>query len=87
MRARLDDEQPELLDEPSFLYLGIQVALLLLVLSLWLGKDFDLLASSQRGSGMGCRDRGADRSHDCAGRRFPRDRDAAIGLLRVVSGL
>jgi hypothetical protein len=47
MRAHLDDEQPELLDQPPFLYLGIQVALLLIGLSLWLAKDFDLLAASQ----------------------------------------
>jgi hypothetical protein len=46
MRAHLDDEQPELLDEPSFLYLGIQVALLLLVFSLWVATDADLLAAS-----------------------------------------
>lgn len=47
MHARLDDEQPEFLDEPPFLYLGIQVALLLIGLSLWLASDFDLLAASQ----------------------------------------
>jgi hypothetical protein len=46
MRAYADDEQPELLDEPSFLYFGVQAALLLLGLSLWMAKDFDLLASS-----------------------------------------
>ena len=47
MRAYADDEQPELLDKPSFLYFGVQAALLLLGLSLWMAKDFDLLASSQ----------------------------------------
>jgi Domain of unknown function (DUF6438) len=47
MRAHLDDEQPELLDQPSFLYLGIQVALLILALSLWAATDFDVLADSQ----------------------------------------
>jgi hypothetical protein len=48
MRAYADDEQPELLDRPSFLYFGVQAALLLLGLSLWMAKDFDLLASSRR---------------------------------------
>jgi len=47
MRAYADDEQPELLDQPSFLYFGVQAALFLLGLSLWMAKDFDLLASSQ----------------------------------------
>ncbi len=47
MRAYADDEQPELLDKPSLLYFGVQAALLLLGLSLWMAKDFDLLASSQ----------------------------------------
>jgi hypothetical protein len=47
MRAYADDEPPELLDQPSFLYFGVQAALLLLGLSLWMAKDFDLLASSQ----------------------------------------
>jgi hypothetical protein len=47
MRAHLDDEQPEFLDQPSFLYLGIQVALLFLALSLWAARDFDVLAGSQ----------------------------------------
>src|ERR1044072_3634266 len=46
MRAYADDEQPELLDQPSFLYFGVQAALLLLGLSLWMAKDFDLIASS-----------------------------------------
>jgi Domain of unknown function (DUF6438) len=47
MRAHLDDEQPELLDQLSLLYLGIQVALLFLALSLWAARDSDLLADSQ----------------------------------------
>jgi len=47
MRAYADDEQPELLDQPSLLYFGLQAALLLLGLSLWAGKDLDLIASSQ----------------------------------------
>jgi hypothetical protein len=47
MRAHLDDEQPELLDELPFLYFGIYVALLVLGLSLWFAQDFDLLAASQ----------------------------------------
>ena len=47
MRAHLDDEQPEFLDKPSLLCLGLQVALLLLGLNLWVATDFDVVASSQ----------------------------------------
>ena len=47
MRAHLDDEQPEFLDELPFLYFGIYVALLVLGLALWFAQDFDLLAASQ----------------------------------------
>jgi hypothetical protein len=47
MRAHVDDEQPELLDELPFLYFGICGALVILGLSLWFAHDFDLLAASQ----------------------------------------